>query len=303
MSFQTSNTLSLLEHLSVIRIHGEDALTFLQGQLTCDVRSVLENKASFAAFCNPKGRVISTLLIFKDKAGYGVIIPSSLLDPVIEKLRRYVLRSKVLLEDASSIDAVLGLDYPQLTPTLALDPEALNVTHGPGLFIALPSEGDRFWWIINKDDLLSNTEKLQSQGFIQTSATTWRFSEITAGIPWFEIEQSEQFIPQMLNLDGLGGISFNKGCYTGQEVVARTHFLGKAKRQLFLATCERELIPDRKLSVFTPFDREKRGDVLNLQNLNGECRLLIVLQTIDEDLKRFILDDELNTELTLLPSE
>ena len=303
MSFQTCNTVTLLNHLTVIRISGEDAGTFLQGQLTCDIRNVTENNASIAAFCNPKGRVISTLLIFKDEAGYGAILPCSLSDTVLQKLRRYVLRSKVLLEDASSTDAVLGFHYSQPSPTLGLNSEPLAVTHEPGLTIALPSKGNRFWRVVKREALSSLIDTPQTQGFVQDSAHVWRYAEILAGIPWFEIEQSEQFIPQMLNIDGLGGISFNKGCYTGQEIVARTHFLGKSKRQLFVAKCDREIVKDGQLSVLNSENHEKRGDVLSFQNLNGDCRLLIVLQTIDEEVKRFILDDELNTELTLLPSE
>lgn len=301
MNSQPYNTLHTLDHLALIRISGEEASTFLQGQLTCDIRSLTEEKASIAAFCTPKGRVISTLLLLKNDAEFWLILPRSLLDKVIQKLRMYVLRSKVRLEEASATHAILGLCHAQTKPDFAFHAESFAVSRQMGLTVSLPSELPRFLCIFERDGLSALIATLESQGFVQNSAEAWRYQDISDGFPWFDIDRSEQFIPQMLNLERLGGISFNKGCYTGQEIVARTHYLGKAKRQLFVAACDHEVADDRPLAVLNQIQQEKCGDVLSLQNLNGGCRLLIVLQTIDEEAKRFILDDELNTELTLLP--
>lgn len=300
MNSHPCNTLHILEHLAIIRISGEDATVFLQGQLTCDVRSLTEEKASIAAFCNPKGRVISTLILIKIDTEFWLLLPCSLLDKVMQKLRRYVLRSKVQISDASDSHGILGLTINLAAPSMTLNTEAFAVNHQPGLSVALPSATPRLLCLCERETLPDVLVALQTQGFMVDSADAWRYQDIATGFPWFEDEQSEQFIPQMLNLDGLGGISFSKGCYTGQEIVARTHYLGKSKRQLFTGECQHEVSSDKPLSLLNQA-HEKIGDVLSWQNLKGHCRLLIVLQTIEEEAKRFILDDELNTELTLLP--
>ena len=303
MNPNTQNSLHPLDHLALIRVSGDDAAHFLQGQLTCDVRTLTDAAASIAAFCNPKGRVISTLLLLKNGSEFWLVLPRSLLDKVIQKLRMYVLRSKVQLCDGRESHQILGLNYPQAHPSLTWHAKAFRITHESGVMVALPSTHPRFLYLSERDAPSSLMATLDAAHFVQSSAEIWRYQDIGDGFPWFEIDRTEQFIPQMLNIDGLGGISFNKGCYTGQEIVARTHYLGKAKRQLFVAECQGEIARRETMTVLSLDTREKRGDVLAWQNLNGCCRLLLVLQMMDDESKGFILDDEPNTELTLLPGQ
>ncbi|WAR46494.1 CAF17-like 4Fe-4S cluster assembly/insertion protein YgfZ [Methylomonas rapida] len=290
------NTLYPLNHLAIIEAAGDDVIQFLQGQLTCNIKELSDDKASIAAFCNPKGRVISTLLIIKTEARFLLILPRSLLDKVLNKLKMYVLRSKVQLGDKSDALSLAGLDWPNTELPLPTDDFQCRLLATGCLSIKLPSTTRRFLCIMDQATDASGIFK----DFIRGNGETWRYRDISAGFPWFDLEQSERHIPQMLNIDQLGGISFNKGCYTGQEIVARTHYLGKAKRQLVLAECNRGLTMISNLSVKDAQTQEKIGEVLDLQALGETTRLLIVLQTVDGEAKNLILDDCEQTPVALI---
>lgn len=158
--------------LAVLSVTGEDAASFLQGQITCDINDVVKQKSQLGAFCNPKGKVIAIFFIVKTDDGFLLALPKSLLITIQELLERYKLRAKVTINE---------LEHFPVEPFLKTD---------------------------------------------------------HVRIPWIFSETSEQFIPQALKLDKFGAISFTKGCYTGQEIVVRTHYLGEVKRQLHLALCE-----------------------------------------------------------------
>lgn len=287
-----------LTHFAGIAVTGEDAAKFLQGQLTCNINDINETKTSIAAFCNPKGRVISTLLVIKTEAGFLLLLPNSLQDKVLKKLQMYVLRSKVQLSDQSNFQTINGLSTPNPINNITLPSDDFACSRSEHLIcIKLPSEHPRHILIAESEQPI--TPKLESLRL--GSVDEWRFQDISAGIPWFEIDQTEQFIPQMLNIDHLGGISFNKGCYTGQEIVARTHFLGKAKRQLFLGESQCEIQHHSDLFVQDAITQEKIGDVLAYQTQENTCRLLLVLQTVDAETKNLILNTTQQTSIKLLP--
>lgn len=295
---QFTNLYYNLTHFTCIAVTGEDAKQFLQGQLTCDIKDISETKAGIAAFCNPKGRVISTLLVIKIQVGFLLLLPGSLLDKVLKKLQMYVLRSKVQLIDQSNQKSIKGLYSPHNFAPCSLPDDDFACSRNEHLIcIKLPSEAARYLLIADSEQAID----LEQQAYRQASVDEWRYQDISAGMPWFEIEQTEHFIPQMLNIDYLGGISFNKGCYTGQEIVARTHFLGQAKRQLYLGEAQCCLQADSNLIVENADTREKMGDILAFQSLENTCRLLLVLQTVDAETKNLILNTTQQTPVTLLP--
>ncbi len=298
MCLQTplSNVVYHLAHLAIIEVSGEDTIQFLQGQLTCNINDISESKASIAAFCNAKGRVISTLIVAKTPIGFWLILPESLAETVRKKLQMYVLRSKVTLcisEDLS----LFGMSGTEVDPPIVLPDQSFDCLHRQNLtWIRLPSEQPRFLCIVNLnagDPPFFNDAPDDSLG-------TWRYQDISSGFPWFDIAQSEHYIPQMLNIDQLGGISFNKGCYTGQEIVARTHYLGKSKRQLYLAECHVNLPTLAELTVLDAEKQTKCGDIVAMQGLDQNTRMLIVLQTIDDSLKTLILDNHDHTPINLI---
>lgn len=224
--------------LAPLKVTGKDALPFLQGQLTCHVKALTTENSFFAAFCNAKGRMITTLLIFKQKDDFFLILPRVLLNKVQKKLQMYVLRSDVHLNDASDEFCISGL---------CCSPEQLDKTMIPKNDFARQHEiiklpKSRYLMIATVSNSIKQWSKWLSDGLLPQHSWLWDYLDISAGLAWLNMDNSEHYIPQMLNLDKLGGISFDKGCYTGQEVVARTHYLGKTKRGLFIAECAAGII-------------------------------------------------------------
>jgi folate-binding protein YgfZ len=279
-----------LQHLAVISVSGEDSAKFLQGQLSCDINSLTNSKASVAAFCTPKGRVISTLLVVKAQATYLLILPASLQDKVSKKLQMYVLRSKVNLNSLDQTWQLRGLQrlfQESSGPVGAVSAEngvlKLAWSYGRELQLSLPSD---------------QSPPAEHQ---PADDAEWIYQDIAAGFPWFDAGQSELYTPQMLNIDGLDGISFNKGCYTGQEIIARTHYLGAAKRHLFIAECQgiAPLLEDGSLSVLDAVNQQSLGSVLIAQSFLQHTLLLLVLQVADIGTHNLVLDDGKRTAIKL----
>jgi folate-binding protein YgfZ len=281
-----------LNYLAVIEVSGADSAKFLQGQLTCNVNDLSDSQASIAAFCTAKGRVISSLIIIKTADGFCLLLPASLLEKVLKKLQMYVLRSAVKLVDKGDEWAVYGL---QIQESANPEEPPFSVNQADFITIKLPSALSRYLMI----------KPIQSPVTInQVSDDAWRYQDIIDALPWFEFDQSEQYTPQMLNIDQLGGISFTKGCYTGQEIVARTHYLGKAKRSLFAAQSKQLLdLPCDGCAVFDSQTQQTVGHVLTAQHYLQQTYLLIVLQVADADCQSLLLDDEQRSLITLIASD
>ena len=218
----------------MIRVAGNDAGDFLQGQLTQDMERLAQTGSLPAAWCNPKGRVISLLRILMTDDGYGLVLPASVAGPVCERLTIYRLRANVSLDVADSDWTCLvlntGGDLDQLDE-LDLRPEqeinACRIAHGL-ITVNIGIDEQCVELMGYRGDL----EKAGIQATSPASPDFLRGAKIRAGIPEILVSHAEKYTPHMLNLDLLGAVSFDKGCYTGQEVVARTRFLGSSKRRL-----------------------------------------------------------------------
>ncbi|WKJ89121.1 folate-binding protein [Methylomonas montana] len=287
--------------LTVIEVSGQDAPKFLQGQLTCNVNDLSESQASIAAFCNAKGRVISTLVVVKIQQSFLLILPISLLDTVIKKLGMYVLRAQVKLHDQTDKCQLLGLQaLPNQVNEFDWPTADFAVGHHPAMLVKLPST-PRYLLVADPTQAQELIAHLRErQGFETGDLDEWRYQDISSALPWFDMDQTEQHIPQMLNLDQLGGISFNKGCYTGQEIVARSHYLGKVKRALFVAECHQPGTFDHGCAVLDSNNLQNLGCVLAARTWAGVTRLLLVLQIVDGQPKNLILDDDHRTPLAII---
>jgi folate-binding protein YgfZ len=287
-------------HLTVLTVSGKDAATLLQGQITCNINDVSEEKSSLGALCNPKGKAIATFLLVKSADSYLLVLPVELLASVKKRLQMYVLRSEVILTDSTDTLCLIGL----LSPSSPGSGQALFATTQDGaISINLSSNGARCLIIAEPDKAMALwSEHVRRQGFQPENTDQWRYLDISAGIPWLTTETSEEFIPQMLNLDKLGGISFNKGCYTGQEIVARTHYLGKAKRALVLAECNTPVLPAPNSTVIdiSAEPEQPVGKVLLAQNSQQHCNMLIVLQITDNMAYSLGLKEQPEAKLSLL---
>lgn len=228
-----------LSHLGLIAARGPETELFLQGQLTCDVRQVTPDHSLLGAFCSPKGRVLASFRLFRQGDAYLLELPQAMVEPTLSRLRKYVLRAKTTLEDAGATLARMGVAGPHapaaLEKMLGVTPERANdVVAGNLTVIRLPGLKPRFELHGATSDIQQVWGALGSE-FTPAGAEPWRLLEILAGIPTVYPETVDAFVPQMLNLQMLEGIGMQKGCYTGQEVVARTHYLGKLKRRMYLA--------------------------------------------------------------------
>ena len=301
----TNKTIYPVAHLAILTVSGKDAAKLLQGQITCDVNVVSETKSSLGALCNPKGRAITTFLLVKTGDVFLMVLPKELLEAVKKRLQMYVLRSDVTLTDSSSQLCLLGLRHlDNLSGVL------FATTQEEIIAVSLSKTESRYLVIAEVDkaiELWSN--RIGNQGFQPENSEQWRYLDIISGIPWLTTKTSEEFIPQMLNLDLLGGISFNKGCYTGQEIVARTHYLGKAKRALFLAECDTPYTPEPNSAIIDDSTGTEQaiGKVLLAQSFHSaygkegtRCKMLIVLQVSNTDTGNLQLKDINHNKITLL---
>ena len=247
----SNNILCDLSHLGLLEISGTDAVTFLQGQVTNDVKLLTGNNAHYSAYCNPKGRMLALFLSFAHYDHLHLQFNRELLEPIMKRLKMYVMRSKVEIKDVSDSIIKFGINGSQAASMLELvfskipteDYELVSLENGA--ILKLPSfNADARYEIFSDavnapiiwDALKANCQLVEKPH--------WDWLEIQAGIPDIELKTQEQFVPQMLNLDILGAINFKKGCYTGQEIVARTHYLGTVKRRTYLAEITSETAPN-----------------------------------------------------------
>jgi folate-binding protein YgfZ len=246
---ENDNVLCDLSHLGLLEIDGADAITFLQGQVTNDVKQLNGANAHYSGYCNPKGRLLALFLAFAHRDHLHMQMPRALIEPIAKRIRMYVMRSKVNIKDVSESIIKIGLQGAHSTTLLntlfdSVPQNAFDlVTHDNAALIKLPGETPRFE-IFTDIEHAQNIWQTLSKQAKTVDANYWEYLEIQAGIPEVYPATQEAFVPQMLNLDLLDGINFKKGCYTGQEIVARTHYLGTVKRRTQLAHIDTSTQPN-----------------------------------------------------------
>lgn len=226
--------LATLDQLGVIHVGGEDASAFLQSQLSNDINLASRSKAQFSSYNNPKGRILAFFLIVPSNDGYYLVLPQSIIEKTIKRLQMFVMRSKVILKDASDEYVCLGLINPQTEPPVlelpATDYEIVETRSG--FVCKLPSEPARYLLLLLNDQAKTIWPSL-TENSKPCSHHVWNWLDIQAGLPNINDKTIEEFVPQMVNLDLIDAVNFKKGCYPGQEIVARMHYLGKPKRRMF----------------------------------------------------------------------
>ena len=274
-----------LSHLGLLRVSGEDAADFLQGQLTNDVTQLTDSHSHLSAYCTPKGRVLALFRALRRDDAFILQLPREILAPIQKRLGMFVLMAKVTLEDVSDELAhfgIIGTDSIQRLENhfATLPNEENTVVHQKDLtLIRHPGAIPRYQVIGPIETVQSLWLALEGETS-RVSAQTWSLLDIRAGIPHVYLNTQESFIPQMLNLDAIDGVSFTKGCYVGQEVVARMHYLGKQKRFMYRATVETDQALQAGDRLFSPSSRSEQGagTVVDLQHVNSGYELLVVLE-------------------------
>lgn len=232
-----------LESFAVIEASGADTVEFLHGQFTCDVKALARGRATWGGYCSPRGRLLATFLLVRLAERHLMVMPRPIAAAIAKRLTMFVLRSRVKIRVLEGETGVFGLSGAgtsgALRERLGAAPNAAfdAVESAAGIVVRLGPEGPdasrcRHFFIRSGAEVSIPSAW---NWLAAVNEAAWHWLDVDAGIPWVVPATQEQFLPQMLNLDGIGGVSFSKGCYPGQEVVARTQFRGQVKRRMFLA--------------------------------------------------------------------
>jgi len=272
-----------LAPLSILAVTGADAATFLQGQLSCDVDALGRDACRLGTFNSPKGRVLASFVLWRDPPGgdgFAMLLAGDIAEPVAKRLRMHVLRSKVAIADVSGETQRVGIGGPRAADALraVFDsvPKLFEVRRF-ATFTLLGVPGNRYFVLAPEGD-----ERLGAR--FATVATpagfdVWRWLTIRAGAPVITAATQDAFVAQAANLDILGAIDFQKGCYTGQEIIARTQYLGRLKERTYLFHTPATDVSAGERIYSPAFEDQACGTVVSAARApGGGSDLLAVLQ-------------------------
>jgi folate-binding protein YgfZ len=248
---ESETVIADLSQFGLIALAGEDAQTFLHGQITNDLRGLSEKAAIFAGYLSAKGRMLANFLVMKRDDDVLVMLPATLREPIQKRLSMFILRSKLKARDAGAEWVRLGVNGASASDALSAalgfaPPEDLmSITRNEQAFV-LCLGPQRFDVFVRPDAAPALWTKL-AKVCKPVGAPAWDWLMVRAGVPMVLPQTQDHFVPQMANMEILGGVSFNKGCYPGQEIVARSQYLGKVKRRLFLAHVDAAALPGEEL--------------------------------------------------------
>jgi tRNA-modifying protein YgfZ len=275
---------SELRGTALIAVGGSDAAAFLHAQLTSEIAGLPLMRTQYSGYCSPKGRLLATFVAWRTDDGILLELPAALREPIQARLSKYVLRAQVKLTDATPdyrVFGVWGSDAPaalrRITQTI---PEALNeIATSDGAFVTRLSL-ERFMALVPapRADAARAALALHAR---EQPERVWTRLEIENGIPVIVPQTQERFVPQMVNLDLIGGVSYTKGCYPGQEIVARTHYLGRLKQRMYRMHVPSAVAPVAGDALYSEaFGAEQAsGTILNAAPAETGYEALAVIQT------------------------
>lgn len=228
-----------LKEMAIVEVSGADAMGFLHGQFTNHINEI-GDAFRLAAYCQPQGRIVSLMRVVKKDDLFYLIMPQDLTAGFIKRLSMFILRSKVFIRLADEL-AVFGV--------ISLNKQLPDIDHAVidnDMVIGRVSN----WGNLQRALLVANPEKVLNQMQVTEDSAMWFLSEIETSTPWVFEKTKEAFIPQWINLDLIGGLVFDKGCYPGQEIISRMQHLGKTPRRLVLLKSDSKVLVEPKSDVF-----------------------------------------------------
>jgi folate-binding protein YgfZ len=261
----------LLSDLGVILAEGPDAAAFLHGQFSQDMNGQTAQEARLAAYCSAKGRMLASLVTLRPEAEqFWLLTDKQVLPGLVKRLSMFVMRSKAKLSDASATLCVLGLVGQPVAALLGDNAPTADwqaSVHADGLLVKLPTVNGapRWYWV----------GPVEAAGALQAAlpplpADQWQWLDVMSGIPRIEAATVEQFVPQMINFELIGGVNFKKGCYPGQEVVARSQYRGTTKRRAFVLHADQAVKAGQE--VFSDADPgQPAGLIINVAQRPGSA--------------------------------
>lgn len=292
-----------LSHNALLAVSGDDAGAFLHGQFTNDVEALRPGEAQWTSWLTAKGRMLASFLLVRRAQDYLLMLPAEIAEPVAKRLRMFVLRSKVKIEDASSAYARSGVAGSDAASKVAArwgssPPPMRSVEHEGAIVIGL--DADRFV-------VLAPADQAGLRDVAAAPPEAWEAAAIRAGIPTIVAATQEAFIPQMVNFELLGGVSFKKGCYPGQEIVARTHYRGGLKRRMALVHIDTPDAPKPGEALYSAsFGDQAAGQVANAAPAAGggfDALVVAQMESLERDDLRWKSPDGLPARVGRLPYE
>ena len=255
-----------LRYLSATRFSGPDAGSFLQAQLSADITALEVGQSTFAAYCSPQGKVFGLLLVGRQQDHFTVIGAAPLLPSIVQRMRIYIFRLKVEIEPLDELQVCTVSSSELVDPArLVLEPTGLALRY------TIMSDG-------TKSD---------------ADADHWRYIELGLGVAWLDANTTEKFIPQMLGYDQIDAVSFSKGCYPGQEIVARTHYLGKVKRKPLLVNVVGPAVVENGSRVQIQYEsKTANGILLDSAPAEKENTLMFIITRVEDGMEPVSISHE-----------
>jgi len=283
MSLNVENKFIHLNTYSTIKVEGDDRIQFLQGQLTQDINLIALDKALFAGFCNPKGRVLAFILCYINQASIHIQIDNSVEESFLKRLKMYILRSKVSMDLLGDQFTCLGFMGSKALLKQGIQPPKnyLDIVRSHDVMIMHAGKNTERYQLMGDTSKVKSFMQLNLPEYTSMSVESWNNLNILDGVPDIYPTTQEAFIPQSLNMDLIDGINFKKGCYTGQEIVARTHYLGKVKRRMYRAFIESQ-------DTLTPGDqilnekKEAMGQLVRSARENNRQTNMLIELRVDQ---------------------
>ncbi|MEA3640381.1 MAG: folate-binding protein [Lamprobacter sp.] len=279
-----------LSHLGLIAVSGPEAQDFLQGQLSNDLRELSDTHTQLNSHCSAKGRMLANFRVLRFEESLFLLLPRAQKDSLLKRLRMFLLRAKATIDDASDALVCVGIvgDCAEDALTHAFgrlpsEPNAM-VRKGATALIRIADPHPRYLLIGPAEAARSAWEAARAAGAEPANPDLWALRDIRAGIPTVLPETSDSFVPQMANMQLIDGVSFHKGCYTGQEVVARMQYLGKLKRRMYIAQAELDAdaeppVPGTLLSSPDSTSEQAPGRVVDARPTGtGRWEMLVVAE-------------------------
>lgn len=280
----TESTLMVpLTHLGLLRSRGEDSAPFLHNLFSNDVKKLAPDAAQWNSFNTPKGRMLASFLLWGTPTDHWLAVSADIQAAMLKKLSMYVLRSKVKLADVADEFVLIGLTGPLAADLAArgglpVPADMRQAAVGGGFIVRLNASA--FVLALPVADAPALFDALQALGVQAAGTAAWQLAMIRIGVPLITLATQEEFVAQMLNYELIGGVSFNKGCYPGQEIVARTQYLGKLKKRMYRVSIDTDTMPPVGTDLYTPeFGDQSAGKVVNVApSANGGFEALAVMQ-------------------------
>lgn len=273
-----------LVHLGILEVEGPDAERFLQGQMSAQVSLADAGFAPLTCFCTPKGRMLANAQVVRDdEQRFWLVMEQSLISPLKAHLDKFAAfyKTRMQAREDLALLGVIGNDAPALVETkLDIEPPEVwhHAKHSERHALRHPGPRARLLLIVPEQEAGEVWEALAPHS-VPVSNAIWRLHDIQAGMAWMRDVHRDLYLPQMINWEALGGVSFKKGCYTGQEVVARAHFRGQVKKRLMRAQLDGAELPEPGTAIVDA-EGKAQGEVFSAElDAYGQAEILAVVTT------------------------